>query len=182
MRVSLVVVFALLWVGRTAFAQELDADPNRIFVTPLKWKSVAGGSRDKSANGTLAILYAEGVYAEVTGAFVKRGGKQQIGLNLKDGFVVRLGTWNRIEDSDLIRVESQETLRSPEEESKLDGPLTVRTCRLELPSPVHIADAIVCKDLMVVRPQSTIDLSGFPSIVRHLVEAKKNGHEPSGSQ
>jgi hypothetical protein len=72
MRVLLVMALALLSFGRAVFAQELDPDPDRIFVTPLKWKSVTGESRDKSANGTLAILYVEGVYAEVTAAFVKK--------------------------------------------------------------------------------------------------------------
>jgi hypothetical protein len=168
MRVLLVMALALLSFGRAVFAQELDPDPDRIFVTPLKWKSVAGESRDRSANGTLAILYVEGVYAEVTAAFVKRGGSQQIDLNLNDGSVVRLGTWKRLEDSDLIRVESRELSRSPEEDTKLDGPLIARTCRLERPSSTHIADTIVCQGLVVNHAQKAIGLGGFPAKVRQL--------------
>jgi hypothetical protein len=165
MRVLLVMALALLPFGRAVFAQELDPDPDRIFVTPLKWKSVAGESRDKSANGTLAILYVEGVYAEVTAAFVRRGGSQQIDLNLNDGSVVRLGTWKRLEDSDLIRIESREV--SAEDEAK---PLASRTCQLEHPSPIHIADGIACKDLVVFHAKNAIGLSGFPAIVRRSVK------------
>jgi hypothetical protein len=172
MRILLVVALALLSFVRAVFAQELDPDPNRIFVTPLKWKSAADESPDKSANGTLAILYSEGVYAEVTAAFVKKVGSQQIDLNLNDGSVVRLGTWNRIEDSDLIRVESRELSRSPEGETKLGGPLTARTCRLERPSSTHIADTIVCQGLVVNHAQKAIGLGGFPSRVRQLVAAQ----------
>jgi hypothetical protein len=166
MRVLLVVALVLLSVGGAALAQELDPDPNRIFVTSLKWASVAGAPQDKSADGTLAILYVEGVYAEVTTAFFKRAGSQQVELNLKDGSVVRLGTWKRLEDSDLIRIESHEV--SAEDESKS---LTARTCQLEHPSPVHIADGIVCKDLMVFHAKNTIGLSGFPARVRQMVRA-----------
>jgi hypothetical protein len=124
---------------------------------------VAGESRDKSANGTLAILYAEGVYAEVTSGFVKRAGSRQIDLNLNDGSVVRLGTWKRLEDSDLIRIESREVSRLS------DGSLAARTCRLEHPSLVHIADGIVCKDLVLFHGKNTISLSGFPARVRQMV-------------
>jgi hypothetical protein len=164
MRVLPSVALSLVLVMGVAFAQELDPDPNRIFVTPLKWESGATAPRDKSANGTLAILYTEGVYAEVTSAFIKRGGSQQIELNLKGGSVVRLGTWKRLEDSDLIRMVSREVW--PENESK---PLTARTCRLEHPSPVHIADVIVCKDLVVFHATSPIGLNGFPARVRQMV-------------
>jgi hypothetical protein len=166
MRVLLVMALALLSFGRAVFAQELDPDPDRIFVTPLKWKSVAGESRDKSANGTLAILYVEGVYAEVTTAFVKRGGSEQIDLNLNDGSIVRLGTWKRLEDSDLIRVESREL--SADGRSKPDEPLIARTCRLERPSSTHIADTIVCQGLVVNHAQKAIGLGGFPAKVRQL--------------
>ena len=168
MRGLLVVALVLLSVGRAAFAQELDPDPNRIFLTSLKWASVAGGSRDKSANGTLAILYVEGVYAEVTTAFLKRAGSQQVELNLEDGSVVRLGTWKRLEDSDLIRIESREV--PAEDESK---PLTARTCQLEHPSQVHIADGIICKDLVVFHAKNAIGLSGFPARVRQMVTAQE---------
>jgi hypothetical protein len=164
MRVLLMVAVALLLVGRAALAQELDPDPNRIFVTQLNWKSVVDAPGDKSAAGTLAILYAEGVYAEVATAFSKRGGSRQIDLNLKDASVVRLGTWQRLEDSDLIRIESREI--SAEGESKLSP---TRTCRLEHPSPVHIADGIVCKDLVVFHAKNAIGLSGFPARVRQMV-------------
>ena len=168
MRVLLVVALVLLSVGRAALAQELDPDPNRVFVTSLKWASVAGDPHDKSASGTLAILYLEGVYAEVTTAFFKRAGSQQVDLNLKDGSVVRLGTWKRLEDSEQIRIESREV--SAEGELK---PLTARTCQLERPSPVHIADGIVCKGLVVFHAKNAIGLSGFPARVRQMVTAGK---------
>ena len=180
MRILLVLGIALLLSGRPVFAQELDPDPDRIFVTSLKWTSVRGvqGENLRSARGTLAILYAEGVYAEVTAPFVESGAKQ-VRLNLKDGFVVRFGTWNRVEDSDLIRIESRETVYSPEGESNSEGPLTVRTCRLERPSSTHIADTIVCNGLIVDHAQKPIELSGFPSIVRQLIAAEKK--EGSGT-
>jgi hypothetical protein len=175
MRVLPVVALALFTVCRGVSAQELDPDPNRIFVTQLKWKAlpgVQGEEKLKSATGTLVILYAEGVYAEVTASFVDRDAKQPIGLNLDDGFV-RLGTWKRVEDSDLIRIESRETWRLPKGETKFDEPLTARTCRLERPSSIHIADTIVCNGLVVNHAQKSIELSGFPSIVRRLVAAQK---------
>ncbi len=172
MRVLLVVALVLPLVGHAALMQELDPDPNRIFLTQLKWKSVAGESHDKSANGTLAILYAEGVYAEVTSAFVKRGGSPQIALNLNDSSVVHIGTWKRLEDSDLIRIESREVSRSPEGEAKFGGPFTARTCRLERPSSTHIADTIVCQGLVANHAQRAIGLHGFSSRVRQLVDTQ----------
>ncbi len=45
-RISLVGLLALILAGRVVAAQELDPDPNRIFVTPLKWERVAGAPRD----------------------------------------------------------------------------------------------------------------------------------------
>ena len=173
MRILSVVGIALLSFGRVVFAQELDPDPNRTFVTSLKWKNGSKGpaaEKFRSARGTLAVLYVEGVYAETTAPFVERNGKQ-IGLNLSDGFVIRLGTWKRLEDSDLIRIESRETL-GLSGEAKLDGPVTVRTCRLERPSSIHIADTIVCDGLIVDHARKPIDLGGFPSRVRQMVAAQ----------
>lgn len=192
-RISLLGVVALILMGRVVVAQELDPDPNRIFVTPLKWERVAGGPRDvktRSADGTLTILYLEGVYAEVRASFTKSGGKQPIALNLNDGFIVRLGTWSRTEDDVLIRVQSREVVREkqlqklicksggdstcqPAPEGPLPGPLTTNTCRLERPSSTHIADTIVCSGLVVDHPSKAIDLSDLPSIVRQLVAAQK---------
>ena len=80
MRVLLVAALALLSVGRAAFAQEPDPDPNRVFVTSLKWASVAVRRTISQQDGTLAILYVEGVYAEVTTTFFKRVGSQQVEL------------------------------------------------------------------------------------------------------
>ena len=192
-RISLVGLFALILAGRPVIAQELDPDPNRIFVTPLKWERVAGAPRDvktRSAEGTLTILYLEGVYAEVRASFIKSEGKQPIGLNLNEGFVLRLGTWSRTDDDVLIRVESREVVREkqllklicksggdssckPVPEGPLPGPLMTNTCRLERPSPTHIADTIVCSGLTVDHPSKAIDLSDLPAIVRQLVAAEK---------
>jgi len=192
-RIWLVGLLALILAGRVVAAQELDPDPNRIFVTPLKWEKAAGAPRHEKlryADGTLTILYLEGVYAEVRATFVKSGGKQPIGLNLKDGFVVRLGTWRRTEDDVLIHVQSREVVREKQlqklicknagEEPRcqpvsepLPGPLTTNTCRLERPSPTHIADTIVCSGLVVDHLSKAIDLSNLPSMVRQLVAAER---------
>jgi hypothetical protein len=193
-RISLVGVLALMLAGHFVTAQELDPDPNRIFVTPLKWEKAAGAPRDvktRSADGTLTILYLEGVYAEVRASFIKSDGKHPIGLNLNEGFVVRLGTWSRTEDDVLIRVQSREVLREkqieklickktgddptcqPVPEEPLPGPLTTNTCRLERPSSTHIADTIVCSGLVVDHASKAIDLSDLPTIVRQLVAAQK---------
>ncbi|RSL16464.1 hypothetical protein EDE15_1980 [Edaphobacter aggregans] len=196
-RISLVGLLALILAGRIA-AQELDPDPNRVFVTPLKWERVAGAPRDvKSADGTLTILYLEGVYAEVKASFIKSGGKQPIGLNLNEGFVLRLGTWSRTEDDILIRVQSREVVREkqllklicksggdssckPVPEGPLPGPLTTNTCRLERPSPTHIADTIVCSGLVVDHASKAIDLSDLPAIVRQVVAAQKKESSAGG--
>jgi len=69
--VSFGLLFSFLACGG-ACAQELDADSDRVFVTPLKWERVAGAPHNEKlryADGTLAILYLEGVYAEVTASF-----------------------------------------------------------------------------------------------------------------
>jgi hypothetical protein len=192
MRVLLVVALVLLSVGRAALAQELDPDPNRVLVTPLKWEKVAGAPQnEKVAYGTLTIFYLEGVYAEVTASFIKNGGKQPIELNLNEGFSIRLGTWNRTEDELLIHVQSRVVMRDkmvrelicktpgvdstcqPVPEDSLPGPLKTHTCRLERPSSTHIADTIVCESLVVDHAQKKIDLSDFPSIVRQLVAVQK---------
>src|SRR5882757_1960725 len=81
-----------------AFAQETDLDPNRVFITELHWERVAGalhGEKLRHADGTLVILYLDGTYAEVRASFIKTGGKVPVGLNLNEGFIVRLGTWSR---------------------------------------------------------------------------------------
>jgi hypothetical protein len=200
MRILNMVVVALLSFAHTMFAQELDPDPNRIFVTPLKWERVAGAPHNEKlryAHGTLAIFYLEGVYAEVSASFIRSGGNHPIGLNLNEGFIVRLGTWKRLEDSEMVRVESREVVReklvrmmdcqmtssgrvcSPPAEPPLPGPLTTRTCQLERPSSIHIAETVVCRDLVVDHPKKALDLSDFPSIVRQLVSAQKKDDSTS---
>jgi hypothetical protein len=178
-----------------ASAQETDLDPNRVFRTELHWERVAGAPRGEKlryADGTLVILYLDGTYAEVTASFIKTGGKVPVGLNLNEGFVVRLGTWSRTEDDVLIRTVSREVVRekmirkescqttangrvcSPTPEPPLPGPLVSNTCRLEHPSTTHIADVIVCRGLTVFHPQHAIALSDFPSNVRQLVAKQKS--------
>jgi hypothetical protein len=199
----LVAVFAFLSNGVAVRAQETAVDPNRVFTTDLRWTRVAGAPHSEKlryAGGTLIILYLDGMYAEVTASFIKTSGKFPVGLNLNDGFIVRLGTWSRTEDDVLIRIQSREVMRekivrkeicqttangkvcSPVPEVVLPGPLMTNTCRLEHPSSTHIADAIVCTGLTVFHPQHAIDLSDFPSIVHHLVEAQKAKPEPSTHQ
>jgi hypothetical protein len=39
----------------------------------------------------LIIFYLEGVYAEVRASFTRMSPKEPIGLNLNEGFVIRLG-------------------------------------------------------------------------------------------
>ena len=161
--VSFGLLFSLLACG-AACAQELDADSERVFVTPLKWERVAGAPRNEKlryADGTLVILYLEGVYAEVTASFIKMNEKQPLGLNLNEGFIIRLGKWSRTDDESLIRIESREVVRekqvrmlsckdssgrvcAPAPETPLPGPLISHTCRLERQSLTHIAGTIVC--------------------------------------
>jgi hypothetical protein len=186
----------------TASAQETDLDPNRIFTTELHWERVPGaphGEKLRYADGTLVILYLDGTYAEVRASFIKTGGKVPVGLNLNEGYIVRLGTWSRTEDEVLIRTVSREVVRekmiqkescqmtangracSPAPEAPLPGPLVSNTCRLEHPSTTHIADAIVCSGLTVFHPERVIYLSDFPSIVRQIV-AKQKGEPKSSAQ
>jgi hypothetical protein len=154
-------------------------------------------AHSEKAYGTLVILYLDGVYAEVSASFIKTNSKLPVGLNLNDGFVIRLGTWSRTEDDVLIHTQSREVVRekmirkeacqtttngqvcSPAPEAVLSGPLMTNTCRLEHSSSTHIADAIVCSGLTVFHPQHAIDLSNFPSIIHHLVEAQKSGSRPA---
>lgn len=188
--VSFGLLFSLLVCGG-ACAQELDADSDRVFVTPLKWERVAGAPHNEKlryADGTLAILYLEGVYAEVTASFIKTNEKQPVGLNLNEAFIIRLGKWSRTDDESLIRIESREVFRekqvrmlsckedssgrvcAPAPETPLPGPLISHTCRLERQSLTHIAGAIVCTGgLIVAHPQKPIRLADFPDIVRRLV-------------
>jgi hypothetical protein len=193
-------MLTFLLVGGAALAQERDLDPNRVFTTELHWERVSGAPHSEKlryAYGTLVILYLEGTYAEVTASFIKTGGKVPVGLNLNEGYIVRLGTWSRTEDDVLIRTVSREVVRekiirkescqttangqvcTPVPEPPLPGPLVSNTCRLEHPSTTHTADAIVCSGLTVFHPQHAMDLSDFPSIVRRLVKKQKS--EPNGS-
>jgi hypothetical protein len=108
------VLLAFLLGSGTALAQESDLDPNRVFTTELHWERVAGAPHSEKlryANGTLVILYLDGTYAEVRASFIKTGGKIPVGLNLNEGFVLRLGTWSRTEEDVLIRTVSREVLR-----------------------------------------------------------------------
>ena len=193
-------MLSFLLVCGAASAQETDLDPNRVFTTDLHWGRVAGAPHSEKlryADGTLVILYLDGTYAEVTASFIKTGGKVPVGLNLKEGFIVRLGTWSRTEDDVLIRTVSREVVREKiirkescqatasdrvclqVPEAPLPGPLLTNTCRLEHPSSTHIADAIVCTGLTVFHPQHAVDLSDFPSIVRQIVEKQKREPKPS---
>jgi len=174
-----------------ATGQQLDPDPNRIFVTPLKWEKIRGAPRSEKvrvAEGTLAIFYLEGIYTEISASFIRTGRDQPVSLNLNEGFIVRLGSWSRTDDDQLIRTESREVLRDkllrmelcntvgekqscePLPEKLQPGPVSYRTCRLEHPSSIHIAEAIVCTGgLNVFHSQNQIRLSDFPEIVRQLV-------------
>ena len=195
-----VAMLTFLLVCGAASAQETDLDPNRVFTTEPHWERVAGAAHSEKlryADGTLVILYLDGTYAEVTASFIKTGGKVPVGLNLNEGFIVRLGTWSRTEDEVLIRTVSREVVRekiirtescqttangqicSPVPEAPLPGPLVTNTCRLEHPSSTHIADAIVCTGLTVFHPQHAVGLSDFPAIVRRIVEKQKG--EPKAS-
>jgi hypothetical protein len=196
-RISLGLVIPLLTCA-LSWPQELDADPNRVFITPLKWERVAGAphsERLRYVHGTLIVLYLEGVYAEVTASFIKTDEKQPIRLNLNEGYMVRLGTWSRTDDDNLIRIESREVAReklvqmipcrqtpsgqvcTPAPEPALPGPLVSHTCRLERQSSVHIADTIVCNGGLVVSyPKKAIDLVDFPNIVRQLVAKENSGN------
>jgi hypothetical protein len=189
------VVLTFLSVCGAASAQEADLDPNRVFTTELHWERVSGAPHSEKlryAYGTLVILYLDGTYADVTASFIKTGGKVPVGVNLNEGFIVRLGTWSRTEDDVLIRTVSREVMREkivqterckatasgrvclPVPAAPLPGPLLTTTCRLEHPSATHIADAIVCSGLTVFHPQRAIDLSDFPAIVRQIVERQKS--------
>ena len=193
-------MLTFLLVSGVALAQETDLDPNRVFTTELHWERVSGaprGEKRRYAPGKLVILYLDGTYAEVTASFIKTGGKVPVGLNLNEGFIVRLGSWSRTEDDALIRTVSREILReklirkescqttangqvcTPVPDPPLPGPLVSNTCRLEHPSTTHIADAIVCTGLTVFHPQRAIDLSDFPAIVRRLVEKQKSDAKAS---
>ena len=56
-----------------ASAQELETDPDRVFITPLRWERVEGVSGAmRQAHGTVVILYREGIYAEVAGSFTRK--------------------------------------------------------------------------------------------------------------
>lgn len=200
---SVMVVWLSLLVCGTTAAQETDLDPNRIFTTDLHWDRVVGAPRSETlrqADGTLMILYREGLYAEVTASFTKNGNKVPIDLNLNQAFVVHLGTWNRTEDDTLIHIQSREVMRykitqnevcrtaengtacSPTPELTLPGPVLRNTCRLERPSSTHIADAIVCTGLTVFHSHRAMDLAEFPSIVRGLVQKQKSETKPAIKQ
>jgi len=170
-----------------ASGQTLDPDPDRIFISPLKWERLGGAPRsvkERCAYGTLTIFYLEGVYAEVSASFTRMSPKEPIGVNLNEGFVIRLGTWSRTYDEQLIRIEAKEVSRdniirpatcetvagkqvcTPEPGELLPGPLKYSTCHLEAPSTVHIADTIVCQGLTVSHLRERIDLANFTDIVR----------------
>ena len=176
--------------------QKLDPDPDRIFVTPLKWERIGGVPRsvkERVAYGKLSIFYLEGVYAEVRGWFIRKSAKQPIGLNLNEGFVIRLGTWSRTDDEQLIRIEARDVFRDKivgplkcevvagerdcvsVPENPLPGPMKYSTCRLERPSTVHIAETIVCTGgLTVSHLKERMDLADFPEIVRKLVSQESH--------
>jgi hypothetical protein len=198
-----IAVFAVLSICSFAAAQKADLDPNRVFVTDLRWERVAGAPHSEKlryADGSLVIFYLDGVYAEVKASFLKTGEKIPVSLNLNEGFIIRLGTWSRTEDYVLIRTQSRDVERKkqiPEERCQtsasgkvcspvpmgpLPGPVMTNTCRLEYPSPTHIADAIVCSGLTVFHPQHAINLSDFPTIVRQLVEKQKSESMPSAQK
>ncbi len=182
------LAIAIFTTFRGAFAQEEPVDPGRVLTTPLQWEKVAGAPRDaklQHAYGTLAIFYLDGAYAEVSASFIRSGAKDPVGLNLNEGFIVRLGSWTRADDG-IIRMESREVLRAlncktvaghrecqPAPEELLPGPSTAHTCRVEGGSASRIASALYCRGLVLMQPASPIDLSDFPSIVEHLLAMQK---------
>ena len=193
MRTKKLLLF-LLWVSAPFVAssgQKLNADPDRIFVTQLKWERIDGAPRsvkERVARGTLTIFYLEGVYAQVSALFIRMNRKEPIGLILKDGFVMQLGSWNRTDDDQLIRIEARDVFRgkmirhdkcetiagkqicTPKPEDPLSGPVKYFTCRLIRPSMDHIAETIVCTGgLTVSHIQGRIDLADLPELVRSYV-------------
>jgi hypothetical protein len=192
MRVAKLLLFiacAVELLPAAASGQRLQPDPDRIFISPLAWERVGGAPRsakERVASGTLTVFYLEGVYAEVRASFLKANPKGPIGLNLNEGFVVRIGTWSRTDDEQLIRIEAREVMRDKvirplrceavagkeacaPEETQLPGPMKYSTCRLERPSTIHIAETIVCTGGMVVSHlKAPIDLADFPKIVQSL--------------
>jgi hypothetical protein len=187
--VLIITTFGLRCICAAAGAQDLNADSDRVFTTPLRWEKPASAPQSEKlryAQGTLAILYRDGTYAEVAAPFTRATGKSPVELDLSEGFVMRLGTWGRTEDEELIHIQSREVLRSPckqkpsgdvcspEPDAPLPGPLTMRTCRLEHHNDKQLAEAIVCEGLTVFHPQKPIDLSDFPAIVRRAADEQKH--------
>jgi hypothetical protein len=180
----------LVW-GRGATAQEDEIGPGRVLTTLLQWQKPSGfAPSERDAYGSLAIFYLDGTYAEVAASFIKTSHKAAISLNLNEGFRVRLGSWTRADDG-IIRFESREILRDkvvremvceppgskrncqPAPESALPGPSIAHTCRVDGGSATRIASALYCKGLVLIQPSTPINLSDFPSMVKHLVEMKK---------
>jgi hypothetical protein len=78
----------------------------------LKWERIGGAPhsvKKRVASATLAILYVEGTYAEVSGS-IWMDSKQSLSLDLNSGFILRVGTWSRTDDDQLIRIEHRDVL------------------------------------------------------------------------
>jgi len=185
---SLFACLVALLAPYAATAQKLTPDPDRIFVTSLKWERVGGAPRSvktRVADATLAILYVDGTYAEVSASILKTP-KHPLSLDLNSGFILRVGKWSRTDDDQLIRIEQQDVLRdkvvlklsckdgdgacSSSAETPLPGPVVTRTCRLERPSSTHIADGFLCSDKTEMHHlQELIALDDLPQMVESAI-------------
>jgi hypothetical protein len=167
--------------GLVTKAQEGMIDPGRVLTTQLDWqRSSDSRSNIREARGSLAILYLDGTYAEVSTSFAKVRGTIQ--LDMKHGFSVRLGTWTRA-DEGIIRLESKEVVRDKATQPTAcgtnqdcaaePGPSIAHTCSVEGGTANRVASALYCKGLVLVQPSQPTDLMGLPQIVQQLVAGKK---------
>ena len=97
-----VLAVVLFGLSVCAAGEDKVVDPARVFVTPLRWEREARASRNETLRysyGSLSVLYLDGTYAQVSAPFTRASGKDPIELDLSEGFVLRLGTWSRVDPS-----------------------------------------------------------------------------------
>jgi hypothetical protein len=141
-----------LLMTASAAAQQGPIDPAWVYVTRLKWHWAPKGIDSRWTFATIAILYPEGQYVEVSTTLMGYHDKSRpLNFSAGDGNLVRTGTWARTDDN-MIRIHSRDVWWDPETvkyqpEQPHPKPFTFETCALEGQSPTHLAKVIHCQRL-----------------------------------
>jgi hypothetical protein len=167
------VALPVLLCAIGAHAQVGAIDPTWVYVSPIKWQHAPRGIHERTGAATVAVLFPEGRYAEVSANLVQNDATRFTTFSDGEGTLIRVGTWSRTDDH-AIRIHSRNVFRddhvfippycgrdhcAPDD----PGPYADDNCTLEGSSKTHLAQTIHCRRLMVSPLTLNLDLNALAS-------------------